>query len=536
MPLSGEIIFMTQKRNLIALFLMLLALISNAQTPPSCVITAPHCNAYFKQGTDVTIRVYSSDLGGTYLAAAVQKVEFFKDDIKLGETSSSNLNTYTYVWTNVPLGTYRITAKATDRNNRTFTSAGVIITVGSDSTISCGISAGKGKYLANINGYNRADYTSFWNGVTAENSCKWGILESTRDVMNWTNADKAYNFATDNHLCFRYHVLAWDSQYPSWITTLSPADFQAEMEELMAAVSERFTMIDQIDVLNECLHAPATAYFPTGLGGPGVTGYDWIIWLYTKARYYFPNSKLIINEYGLETDATTRTKMLSIVKLLRDRSLIDGIGIQAHSFCLDGISATVLQSALNSMATTGIPLYITELDLKGTTISEANQLSSYKSLFPVLWNHPAVAGITLWGYVEGATWATGTGIINSDNTERAAMTWLKSYINGLPNVGYPCKDLNTNTSAGIGQLTLNQQISIYPNPVIDGKASIVNRYGENINCIEIIDTQGRTLKAFNTNDSITKLVVSDLNNGIYFMKIYTEKSVLSQKIIIGNVF
>ena len=76
------------------------------------------------------------------------------------------------------------------------------------------------------------------------------------------------------------------------------------------------------------------------------------------------------------------------------------------------------------MAKSGVPIYVTEMDLRGKTPSETDQLNSYQASFPVYWNHPAVAGITLWGYVEGSTWATGTGLLDSDGKERSAMTWL----------------------------------------------------------------------------------------------------------------
>ena len=46
----------------------------------------------------------------------------------------------------------------------------------------------------------------------------------------------------------------------------------------------------------------------------------------------------------------------------------------------------------------------------------------------MMWTHPVVAGITLWGYIEGQTWKPGTGLLNSNGTERAAMKWLKSYV------------------------------------------------------------------------------------------------------------
>lgn len=448
-----QITILAPMKNLLYKFQLILGillsslLLSAQNTPPSCVITAPHSNAYFLEGTDITILVYASDLGGTFSGGSVTKVEFFVDSVLMGESSTGSANTYSYVWEEVPAGTYRITARATDNDTAEFTAAGVLITVGSSEVESLGLSAGRGKYLANIIPNSvRDDFSRYWNGVTAENSCKWGSVESTRDVMNWTKADIAYNYAVNNHMGFRYHALAWGSQYPSWIETLTPAEFQEEMEEYMAAVAERYPLIDQIDVLNENMylnswngeeHAAGTPYFREGLGGPGETGYDWAVWLFKKARFYFPNAKLVINDFELVTNSGGRKEILDLIKVLRDSSIIDGFGTQSHYFNLDGLAANSLKSALNSMASSGVPVYVTEMDAKGNNTSEVSQLSTYKTLFPVYWDHPAVAGITLWGYVEGATWSSGTGILNSNGTERSSMSWLSSYMQEQPVVGYP---------------------------------------------------------------------------------------------------
>ena len=526
-------------------FFLLLIFISNLilygqNTPPSCVITMPHSNAYFKQGTDVTIRVYATDLGGTQTGGSVVKVELFNDDIKLGETSISESNTYSFLWTEVPAGNYRITAKATDNSDTVSVSAGVLITVGTVEVKPTGLSAGKGKYLANIIPNNvRSDFNKYWNGVTAENSCKWGSVEGTRDVMNWGNADRAYNHAKNNYLSFRYHALAWGSQYPKWIENLSPADFQEEMEEYMAAVATRYPLIDQIDVLNENMyintwnkqeHAAGSSYFRTGMGGPGETGYDWAIWLFEKARHYFPNSKLMINDFELETNNAGLNELLALVKVLRDRNLIDGFGTQAHYFNVDGITTTILQNALDNMAKSGVPVYVTELDLKGNPASETNQMKGYETVFTVYWNHPVVAGITLWGYVEGQTWSSGTGILNSNGTERAAMTWLKSYITGLPDVGYPFGSQSSTT--GIHPIDNLQTVSVYPNPVTNGKVTVESKTAESVHLVEIIDSKGQTVKRLNTNQSKTEIEVSDWKNGMYFLRIHQGKNVLNEKIVI----
>jgi endo-1,4-beta-xylanase len=47
-----------------------------------------------------------------------------------------------------------------------------------------------------------------------------------------------------------------------------------------------------------------------------------------------------------------------------------------------------------------------------------------QSQFTMFWDNANVTGITLWGYVVGATWKTNTGLINSAGTKRPAIPGL----------------------------------------------------------------------------------------------------------------
>lgn len=417
--------------------------------PPSCVVTTPYSNAYFKAGTDVEIRVYASDIGKTTNNGTVTKVEFFNGTTKLGEATTHSNFTYKYVWKCVTAGTYTLKARATNSQGVTFTSVGNIITVGTANVTQRGMSACKGKYLANIiAGSPNINYNTLWNGVTAENSCKWGSVEGTRDVMNWGGADVSYNQAKNNNLIFRYHAAVWAAQYPGWLfnSNLSMADARAEIVEYMEAIAARYPLMDQIDVLNEQLgnHQADNQKLRNLLGGGSnvsPTDFGWQIWLFEQARRIFPNTKLILNDYGLENDQNAINQQLNLLKVLRDRGIVDGFGSQAHCFNIDGMSATALKNALDLMDNSGLPTYITELDLNGGSEDNNNngavQSTSYQTHFPVYWDHPSVAGITLWGYVTGATWIGGTGLMSSSGVDKPAMTWLKSYVSGKTSVGYP---------------------------------------------------------------------------------------------------
>jgi endo-1,4-beta-xylanase len=297
------------------------------------------------------------------------------------------------------------------------------------------MAAGRDKFLGNIVANSvPANFNTYWNQITPENSSKWGSVEGTRNTMNWTALDTAYNHAKANGFKFKLHTLVWGSQYPTWVTALSATDQRAEIEQWMTLLAARYPDVWAVDVVNEPIKTPLP--FKAALGGDGTTGWDWVITSFQLARQKFPNAKLLINEYGTENDATARNQMLAIIGLLKERNLIDGIGIQAHAFNLDQMNAAQMQACLDAYAATGLDLYITELDIRGigTTHTEAAQASKYQELFPTMWQHPGVKGVTLWGYITGQTWMTGSGIVNADGTERAAMVWLKSYMREIATV------------------------------------------------------------------------------------------------------
>ena len=98
----------------------------------------------------------------------------------------------------------------------------------------------------------------------------------------------------------------------------------------------------------------------------------------------------------------------------------------------------VHRANLDSLAQTGLPLYVTEMDIDGPT--DAEQLASYQRVFPVFWEHPAVNGITLWGYRQNFHWRNAQGAwlvwsqAGSDGAERPAMQWIHRYVANKPPV------------------------------------------------------------------------------------------------------
>ena len=302
------------------------------------------------------------------------------------------------------------------------------------------LAAGKAKFLGCGWDYIQSiDFPSFWNQSTPGNAGKWGSVEGTQNVMNWTVLDSTYNVAKRYNISFKEHTLIWGAQQPSWIGALDATQQRKEIEEWFAALAARYPKIDYIDVVNEPLNNAPNGMVPWGttvknvdyakaLGGAGTTGWDWVITSFRLARQYFPKSKLIINEYNVINNAQTTKKYLDLVKLLQAESLIDGIGEQAHAFTTYNVAASTLKANMDVLASTGLPIYLTEVDIDGAT--DLIQLKEMQRVFPIFWNHSSVAGITFWGYRYGV-WRNDQGayLINQDGTERPAFKWLKAYVN-----------------------------------------------------------------------------------------------------------
>ncbi|WP_372392576.1 endo-1,4-beta-xylanase [Xanthomonas sp. NCPPB 3582] len=306
------------------------------------------------------------------------------------------------------------------------------------------LAAGASKFLGSAYSPQQAPgFAQYWNKLTPENAGKWGTVEAVRDQMDWSALDTAYRFAKANGMPFQMHVMVWGNQQPEWIKTLPPAEQRREIEQWFAAVAQRYPDIDLLEVVNEPLNDPPSKNDAGGgnylqaLGGNGASGWEWVLQSFRLARQYFPQTRLMINDYGITNSAQATQRYLQIVQLLQRERLVDAIGIQEHAFeTRSTVAMSVHRDNLDVLAATGLPIYITEFDLDGP--SDAQQLADYQRVFPVFWEHPAVRGITLWGYRPGL-WRDKEAayLIRADGSERPALTWLRDYVATHPDMPAP---------------------------------------------------------------------------------------------------
>ena len=294
------------------------------------------------------------------------------------------------------------------------------------------LSSNPNKFLGNITtrgsveaGGGVPSYYTLWNQITCENESKWSSVEGTRGTFNWSGADRAFNYAKQHDFTYKFHALVWGAQYPGWLDNLPASERFAALTNWFDNAKKKYETLPMIDVVNEAvgMHQQGNPMIKETLGGGGKTGYDWLIKAFEMAYERWPDAILIYNDYNsIQWDIDN---YIDLVRTLRDAGApIDAYGNQSHD--VTSISANNLKSALKKQQDAlQMPMFITELDID--IASDAQQKKQYENIFPEMWEAPYCAGVTLWGYVHGATWVDNSGLYKNGQ-ERAAMTWLREYM------------------------------------------------------------------------------------------------------------
>ena len=294
------------------------------------------------------------------------------------------------------------------------------------------VSTNPNKFLGNITtrgtveaGGGVPQYYKLWNQITCENESKWASVEGTRGVFNWSGADRAFSYAQQHDFTYKFHALVWGAQYPGWLESLSARDRFNAITNWFDHAKDQYDTLPMIDVVNEAIgnHQAGNPMMKESLGGGGKTGYDWLIKAFEMAYERWPNAILIYNDYNSFT--WDLDNYITLVRTLRDAGApIDAYGNQSHD--VTDISVSNMENALKKQQDAlQMPMFITELDID--IASDDQQKKQYENIFPLMWEADYCAGVTLWGYVLGATWVTNSGLYR-DGAERPAMTWLREYM------------------------------------------------------------------------------------------------------------
>ncbi|MFD7695373.1 endo-1,4-beta-xylanase [Streptomyces sp. NPDC059805] len=273
-------------------------------------------------------------------------------------------------------------------------------------------------------------YTSIanreFNSVTAENEMKIDATEPNRGQFNFSSADRVYNWAVQNGKQVRGHTLAWHSQQPGWMQSLSGSSLrQAMIDHINGVMAHYKGKIAQWDVVNEA--------FADGSSGARRdsnlqrTGNDWIEVAFRTARAADPSAKLCYNDYNVENWTWAKTQaMYNMVKDFKSRGVpIDCVGFQSH-FNSGSPYNSNFRTTLQNFAALGVDVAVTELDIQGASSS------TYAAVVNDCLAVSRCLGVTVWGVRDSDSWrASDTPLLfNNDGSKKAAYSAVLNALNG----------------------------------------------------------------------------------------------------------
>jgi len=257
-----------------------------------------------------------------------------------------------------------------------------------------------------------------FNMITAENEMKMDAMQPNRGQFNWSSGDRIVNWARQNGKQVRGHALAWHSQQPGWMQSMSGSALRTAMLDHVTQVATYYRgKIHSWDVVNEA--------FADGSSGARRdsnlqrTGNDWIEAAFRAARTADPNAKLCYNDYNTDNWQHAKTQAVyNMVKDFKARGVpIDCVGFQAH-FNSGNPVPSDYHTTLGNFAALGVDVQITELDIEGSGNSQGEQ---FRGIMQACLSVARCTGITVWGVKDSDSWrASGTPLLFDGNGNKKA--------------------------------------------------------------------------------------------------------------------
>ncbi|VFQ95968.1 unnamed protein product [Cuscuta campestris] len=231
--------------------------------------------------------------------------------------------------------------------------------------------------------FSRFKYTVF------ENEMKWYSTEPSQGREDYSVSDAMLQLVQNRGVTLRGHNVFWDDPklLPYWVPNLTPSQLSAAASERINSFVKRYAgQVIHWDVVNENLHHH---FFEEKLGpGASAVYYNLTSVLDGKATPFLNDYNTIEHQ---EDSYSTPSKYLDKIGELRAHGYNGplGIGLEAHFGVPD---LAYVRSAIDTLASTNLPIWITELDVS----PRANQGILLEQILNELVSHPAVQGIVIW--------------------------------------------------------------------------------------------------------------------------------------------
>lgn len=287
-----------------------------------------------------------------------------------------------------------------------------------------------------------------FNTITAENVMKAGPINPRPGVYDFGPADAFVEFGEAHGMFIVGHTLVWHNQTPAWFfqdAAGEPNTPAAQMERLRShieAVAGRYAgRVHAWDVVNEVIDNDGS-YRPTTWVSSVGSGDELVKAAFRLANQYAPGAELYYNDFNAWRPAK-RDGIVRLVRMLQSEGIrIDGVGMQGH-WGLRYPRTEHIEAAIDSFASLGVKVMITELDVDvlpltregqiiGSVMSDPQfQLEEFESfldpyreglpeevqqelaeryahLFRIFYRkRDRIDRVTFWGVHDGVSWKNG---------------------------------------------------------------------------------------------------------------------------------
>jgi endo-1,4-beta-xylanase len=293
-----------------------------------------------------------------------------------------------------------------------------------------GAALSSGAFTGRMSAENQRKYEETFlanfNAAVTENALKWHSMERSQGQVNYRTVDAILAWTDKHEIPLRGHNIFWGvpNYVQPWLKVMDDATLRETLKARALDIGQRYRgRFAEYDLNNEMLHAN---YYADRLG-PGITRQmaDWV-------KQADPGARLFVNDYDILTGNRLDDYIKHIRGLLEQGVPLAGIGVQGH---LHGetFDPKALQHALDELAKIGLPIRITEFNMPGqrsafmqqrnlklTPQQEQTKAKNLTEYYRICFAHPAVEGILMWGFWEGANWIRQSSLYGRDWTPTPA--------------------------------------------------------------------------------------------------------------------
>ncbi|XP_076907851.1 endo-1,4-beta-xylanase 5-like [Bidens hawaiensis] len=245
-------------------------------------------------------------------------------------------------------------------------------------------------------------FASKFTAADFHNELKLYYTEPKPGQENYTDPDAMLKFADEHGIIVRGHTVLWDDvkYQQKWVRKLTPEKLLQAANKRVDSVVKRYKgRLVGWDVMNENLHHN---FFEKRLGKNASAMF------YNRVHNIDPDTTLYMNEFNTTENVNDKwarpEKYLRRLKKIRaypgNSDIKMGIGLECH-YGAEPIDLHYVRNALTLLSQTGLPIWLTELDVKmdpgldNKTRSEL-QVIYLEEILRESFCHTSVKAIIIW--------------------------------------------------------------------------------------------------------------------------------------------